>query len=109
MAQKMVYSEPLGISDALLSELCAKWRVRELSLFGSRLRNNADSDSDYDFLVTFEENAGWTLFEFAALKCELEDILGAKVDLVERPILESSPPRKRKDHILATAVRIYAR
>ena len=32
---------------------CRKWKIKELSLFGSVLREDFRPDSDVDFLVTF--------------------------------------------------------
>jgi predicted nucleotidyltransferase len=37
-----------------LETLCRKWRVKRLSLFGSRLKGQARPDSDIDLLVEFE-------------------------------------------------------
>ena len=42
---------------------CRKWKIKEFSLFGSVLRDDFRSDSDIDVLVSFEENAGWDLFD----------------------------------------------
>ena len=42
-----------------LHALCRRWRVAELCLFGSALREDLRPDSDIDLLVTFVANAGW--------------------------------------------------
>lgn len=49
-------------------------------LFGSQARQDADADSDVDVLVDLE--SGVTLFEFARMQSELEELLARKVDLV---------------------------
>lgn len=49
-------------------------------LFGSHARQEADADSDVDVLVDLEN--GVTLFEFARMQSELEELLSQKVDLV---------------------------
>ncbi len=36
-----------------ITEFCEKWRIRELSLFGSVLRGDFRPDSDVDVLVSF--------------------------------------------------------
>jgi len=38
-----------------VAEFCRKWRIRELALFGSVLRDDFGDDSDIDVLVTFPE------------------------------------------------------
>jgi len=54
--------------------------VRSLSLFGSVARDEARSDSDVDVLVEFE---GPTTFEgHMGLLIFLEDLLGARVDVI---------------------------
>ncbi len=42
-----------------ITAFCAKWRIRELSLFCSAPRDDFGTDSDLDFLVSFEPEAGW--------------------------------------------------
>lgn len=70
-----------------LAELCRKWRIRELSLFGSALRDDFGPDSDLDFLVSFEPEAGWDLFDLIAMKGELKNRFGRRVVLVEKEAL----------------------
>ncbi|MCY7349622.1 MAG: nucleotidyltransferase domain-containing protein [Cytophagaceae bacterium] len=49
-------------------------------LFGSQARLEADAHSDVDLLVDLEQ--GVTLFEFARIQLELEELLTQKVDLI---------------------------
>lgn len=86
-----------------IDELCKKNGVRELSLFGSRVRGDADEGSDFDFLVDFFPESRMTLFDFSGMQLELEDIVGNKVDLVSKRGLK---PRI-KDRILAEARVVY--
>ena len=55
----------------VLSDLCQRWRVRELSLFGSVLREGFSADSDVDVLVSFEESAPWSLWDLTDLQDEI--------------------------------------
>jgi predicted nucleotidyltransferase len=43
----------LGVEPEQIAEMCRKWRIAELSLFGSVLRDDFRPDSDVDVLVTF--------------------------------------------------------
>lgn len=75
---------------AELPRLQKEYAVHSLALHGSRLRGEARPDSDLDILVNFEDTeAGQqvSLFDFIALKHELEDLLGVPVDLGEADAL----------------------
>jgi predicted nucleotidyltransferase len=43
----------IAIPTAQIEAFCRKWRVQELSLFGSALRDDFGDDSDIDLLVSF--------------------------------------------------------
>ncbi len=70
---------------AIIAELCRRYRVRRLEVFGSGARG-VDFDprrSDVDFLVEFDTAGGApTLKTFFALRDELAEVLGRPVDLV---------------------------
>lgn len=88
-----------------IARLCSKYRVRELSLFGSRARGDSRGDSDYDFLVDFLPDADIDLFEYAEMKVDLEELLGKEVDLVSKSGLK----KRIRKRVLAEAREIYAR
>ena len=60
--------------------LCAKYGARNLRVFGSVARGEADRESDIDFLVEMEP--GRSLFDLGGLQYELEKLLGRPVDVV---------------------------
>ncbi len=62
--------------------LARQHRAREVAVFGSLARGEMRADSDIDFLVDFEEN--YTLLDIAGMLNGLEDLLGCKVDVVDR-------------------------
>lgn len=84
---------------------CRKWRIRELSLFGSALRPDFGPESDVDFLVSFERGISLQMTDLLDMKDELSAMLGRPVDLVEREALRN-PWRKR--HILRSREIVYA-
>ena len=88
-----------------LRAFCGKWRVRELAVFGSALREDFAADSDVDFLVRFKPDAPWDLWDLTDMREELRDLVGREVDLVEQEALRN-PHRKRE--ILGTREVIYA-
>lgn len=91
-----------------LEEFCHRWKIVELSLFGSALGDDFRPDSDLDLLVSFAPDAGWSLFDHARMERELTDMLGCEVDLVSRTAVEASPNWIRRQEILSTARALYA-
>lgn len=59
--------------------------VARLSLFGSVARGEAGSDSDVDVAVELDHGRGIDLLDFAQINLRLNDLLGAKVDLISEP------------------------
>ncbi len=87
----------LEIDEQRVADFCKRWRVIELSLFGSVLRDDFLPDSDIDVLVVFEPDAPWSYWEWGAMTEELEAIFGRTVDLVEK---RSVVNPWRRHHIL---------
>jgi len=87
-----------------IAEFCQRWKVKEFSLFGSVLRKDFGPESDIDVLVSFAEDAGWSLMDLVSMQDELKEIFGREVDLVEKEALRN-PFRKRS--ILAGKEVIY--
>ena len=88
-----------------IEAFCRKWKIRELSLFGSVLRDDFRPDSDVDVLVSFDPEAPWDLFHLVEMRDELIALFGRDVDLVEKEGLRN-PFRRRT--ILDTREVIYA-
>jgi len=63
-----------------------KYRIKEISIFGSVVRAEETGLSDVDILVDFSEPIGF--FAFLELEEYLQQILGRKVDLVSRKALK---------------------
>ena len=56
-------------------------------LFGSYSRGEESPESDVDILVAFDKSAKISLFKYANIICQLEELLKQKVDLVEEGTL----------------------
>ena len=69
---------PLGVNR--LVELCRQNDVRQVSIFGSVARGEADEQSDIDLLVSFSKRI--SLLKMVALERQFSDALGKKVDLL---------------------------
>lgn len=90
-----------------IQRFCQKWKIVELSFFGSVLREDFSSESDIDVLALFAEDARHTLFDMARMKMELQKILGREVDLVSKRGVENSRNYLRKNAILESSEVIY--
>jgi len=90
-----------------IADYCRRWKITELALFGSALREDFNPESDIDVLVTFERDAHWTLFDMVDMREELKEIFGRNVDLVSRRGIESSQNYLRRKEILSSAKVIH--
>jgi predicted nucleotidyltransferase len=92
-----------------LGELCRRFGVTRLEVFGSAARNSGfdPARSDVDFLVTFTPEVRNDLVAFLDLKDALEHLFGRPVDLVEREAVEASRNYIRRRSILEEAETVY--
>lgn len=79
-------------------ELRQRYRVKEMGLFGSFTRGEANENSDLDILVELEEPIG--LFRFQELEEYLSGLLGVKVDLVSRKALKPNIGKRVLDEVV---------
>ncbi|HEX6096147.1 MAG TPA: nucleotidyltransferase domain-containing protein [Thermoanaerobaculia bacterium] len=95
----------IDIDKDRLRDFCQRWKIRELALFGSVTRpDEFRQDSDVDVMVTFEQDARWTLLHMVDMKEQLEELFGRPVDLLTRRGVERSHNRIRRESILDSAV-----
>ena len=96
---------PISINKQAVAGFCKKWKIVEMSLFGSILRDDFNPDSDIDVLVTFNPEAKWSLWDFPQMQDELKAIFGREVDIVEKDALKNP---FRRHSILTTRQVVYA-
>lgn len=88
----------LAILEEHFDEFQGQFNVKSLRLFGSVARNEASSESDVDLLVDFLEPP--TFRNYMDLRFYIEDLLGAKVDLItETGLKDRVRPYVEKDAI----------
>ena len=95
------------IPSEKIADYCKRWKITELALFGSAVRDDFNPESDIDLLVTFDKEAHWTLFDMVDMQEELKDIFGRDVDLVSRRGIESSQNYLHRKEILSSAKVIH--
>ena len=94
---------------AVVRSVCEDRGVARVDLFGSLARGCGSHGSDVDLLVEFLPGSNIGLFEMGALKEDLEQRLGCRVDLVSRRAVERSRNPIRRNAILSDPIPLYAR
>ena len=100
----MIQVGPIELDERRLAEICRRYGVRELSVFGSVARGEDRPNSDIDLLVEFLPEAEPGLLDHAGLMLDLAGLLGRKVDLVSKNALK---PLIR-DSVIHDSRRLYA-
>jgi len=100
--------ENLGIDESAIADFCRRWRIKQLSVFGSAAAGMLRPDSDIDLLVTFAHEADWTMFDHYRMENELSEMFAREVDLVNVRAIEENPNRIYRQQILGHAQVIYA-
>lgn len=95
----------ISIDQEQIKAFCRKWKVKELSIFGSALRDDFGPASDVDVLVVYDEEAAWDLWDHLHAEDELKEILRREVDLVQKKAVRNP---FRRHHILNNREVIYA-
>lgn len=93
----------LAVDVQQLAEVCRRYGIARLDVFGSVSRGAAGPDSDIDLLYELAPGSrlGW---DIEALADELAHVLGRPVDLVSRNSLHE----RLRDGVLAEARLLYA-
>ena len=94
----------IDVPDEQLAELCERFAVERLEVFGSSVRGDFRADSDIDLLVTFRPGKRVGLLHLVGLQLELQALPGVKVDLVPRSGLKPGI----RDAVLEEARELFA-
>ncbi len=97
----------LNVSPTELINFCQENHILQLSVFGSVLREDFKKTSDIDLLVVFDPQIKLSLMDLVSIQYELEDLIGRKVDLIEKRSIENSHNWIRRKNILEAAIIIY--
>jgi len=86
-----------------LADVCRRYGIAELLVFGSFARSQFGPASDVDLIYVLQDGIrmGFSLFD---LERELEDVFGRSVDLLEKANIH----RLLRDDVLADAKLLYA-
>jgi uncharacterized protein len=87
---------------AQMPDLRARYHIKSLKVFGSFSRQDTTPQSDLDLLVEFDEHDHLSLLGYIHLENELGDLVGVKVDLIEKKML----PPPVLERVLGEAVTV---
>ena len=89
-----------------VKQLCEKYHISELSVFGSAIRDDFREDSDVDLLIVWEDymnkNGSW---DFLYIENDLEKLIGRDVDVVDKECIRNPI---RREEIMSTYEVVYA-
>jgi predicted nucleotidyltransferase len=80
-------------------ELQRRFGICSLGVFGSYVRGEQKRGSDLDILVEFDDRV-LSLFDFVEIEHYMSDLLGVKVDLVEKSTLKPAIGRHVLEEVL---------
>ncbi len=95
----------INLPEEKIAEFCRQGKITEFALFGSVLQEDFGPDSDIDVLVTFQDDAPWSMWDLLDMRKELQDLFGRDVDIVEKDALRNP---FRKQEILRKHKVVYA-
>jgi len=84
----------ISIDDALIYDIASRYNLKELSVFGSSIRDDFTETSDVDLVIVFKNSREISLFDLMDIQEMLEAKLARKVDLVEPDGLRNPIRRK---------------
>ncbi len=104
----MARAAPPGVNGSIvdlarLAEVCERYGIGELLVFGSVARATATAGSDVDLLYVMAPGRALG-FAINRLEDDLSDLFGRKIDLVSKRMLH----RMLRDMVLAEAQTLYA-
>lgn len=93
----------LQFDQQKLTEICQKYGVDTLGVFGSVARGDDGPNSDVDLLVKFGKNGVKGLFGMVDMRDDMQQLLGRKVDLLTEGFLS----KYFRDQVLKETKPIY--
>lgn len=84
----------ISIDDKTIYDIASKYNLKELSVFGSSIRDDFTESSDVDLVIVFKNSREISLFDLMDIQEFLEARFSRKVDLVEPDGLRNPIRRK---------------
>jgi len=84
----------ISIDDKTIYDVASKYNLKELSVFGSSIRDDFTETSDVDLVIVFKNSREISLFDLMDIQEFFESKFSRKVDLVEPDGLRNPIRRK---------------
>ena len=97
----------ISVNRAALADICRKWGIGSVAIFGSALRDDFTPQSDIDLLIEYLPGINHSLFEYGFMNEDFKKVFGREVDLVHAEGIRSSRNPIRREHILSSAKPLY--
>ena len=95
----------IKISQADIKFIAEKYKIKELSVVGSSIRDDFNEFSDIDLLIEFQDSKTISLYDILDIQEYFENITQRSVDIVETEGLRNP---YRRNTILNTKEILYA-
>ena len=82
------------IEQSDIDRICIKYKLSELSIFGSSLRNDFDTNSDLDILISFHDIWQNDPFDIIYIAEEFKKLVTREVDIVCKDYIKNPIRRK---------------
>ena len=96
------------IGEDQIKEICNRFLIKELAIFGSVLRDDFNESSDIDLLIEFTPDSRISFFDIIDIQDEFKKLFGREVDIVSKNAIRRSRNYIRKKTILENHKVIYA-
>lgn len=110
-SERSVYITSKGLKSLLekkeaLIQLCEKYELEKLYVFGSALKNSFSDKSDYDFLIQFKDIPFDRYTDnYFSLHDELKNLLDREIDLLTDNSLAN---KYFKEEVINSRILLYA-
>ena len=94
----------IKISQEDIKIIAEKYNIKEISVFGSSIRDDFHSDSDIDLLIEFYNSENISLYDIIDIQVYFEKLMHRSVDIVEPAGLRNP---YRREAILKTKEILY--
>jgi predicted nucleotidyltransferase len=98
---------PVSVDRDALEQICRKWGIASVALFGSALREDFSEQSDIDLLIEYLPGVRHSLFQYGYMNDDFARVFGRKVDLVRAAGLRTSRNEIRRHNIFSSAKPLY--
>ena len=94
----------ISLVKADIESLVSKYNIKEISIFGSSIRDDFNDNSDIDLLIEFKNSENISLFDILDIQDYFCKLTNRKIDIVEPAGLKNP---YRRESILRTKEILY--